>query len=250
MPQSGVQVRMVARCDRGVVGRVKGGVAAAGLLGMTVVLAGCGAGGDEQPARADSSGASATQTAEAQSVGGSSEDESSTPSSSETSSDDGGDYQPATKNGPAKNVPKPTMPDEMKKNTPEGAEAAVQYWWDTVYYLEQTGDSSFVDIAAAEDCVYCDEYVAEVTDWYAQDGWLSGAKTQVRKPFAMETMPEMQVMYLLDNEESQSWKSGGISSDEFSEDKNVDETWRADMVYDSNEGHWVIRDISFQSGGR
>ena len=250
MPQSGVQVRVVARRDRGVLGRVRGGVAAAGLLGMTLVLAGCGAGGDEQAARADSSGVSATQTAEAQSVGGGSEDGSSTPSSSETSSDDGGDYQPATKDGPAKNVPKPTMPDEMKKNTPEGAEAAVQYWWDTVYYLEQTGDSDPMMKASSKSCKYCREYADIIEDWYTIDkGWMEGSNTQVRNEIAIPVEGETQVMHLLDNESSTAWSGEGAEDSTRSQKSHRGETWRMDLVYDEDRSHWATVDVSFHAKG-
>ncbi|WP_221419041.1 DUF6318 family protein [Micrococcus cohnii] len=208
---------------------------------MTVVLAGCGAGGDEQPARADSSGASATQTAEAKSVGGSSEDESSTPPSSETSSDDGGDYQPATKDGPAKNVPKPTMPDEMKKNTPEGAEAAVQYWWDTVYYLDETGNSDLMLDASHEDCSYCNRYATVMEEWYSSEkGWREGSRVTVGDSFTSEFEGGTQVGSKIYISEANAWDAEGKPRNDMSDVAYSDESWSFGLVFDSEDHHWKM----------
>ena len=60
---------------------------------------------------------------------------------SDPSREDDGKYVPASADGPAKNVPKPQMPEEMKEETPEGAKAAVQYWCCLLYTSPSPRDS-------------------------------------------------------------------------------------------------------------
>src|SRR5437899_770958 len=47
---------------------------------------------------------------------------------------------PASSKGPARNVPKPELPEAAKQNTKEGFAAFTQYWFDTIAYSLETAD--------------------------------------------------------------------------------------------------------------
>lgn len=54
----------------------------------------------------------------------------------------------------------PTMPDQAKENTPEGAAAFVKHYIDVFNYAAQTGDDAPMK-AIASRCVPCNEYAKD-----------------------------------------------------------------------------------------
>ena len=55
-----------------------------------------------------------------------------------------GEYQPATAESPAQNVPTPVIPEAMHQNTVAGFASALAYFGAAVDYLLQTGDMKYV----------------------------------------------------------------------------------------------------------
>jgi hypothetical protein len=68
---------------------------------------------------------------------------------------------PASSKGPARNAPKPVLPDAARQNTAEGFEAFTQYWFDTITYGLETGDGEPLRLISLPDCKMCNNYIAD-----------------------------------------------------------------------------------------
>lgn len=158
---------------------------AALALGLT--LAGCNDTPDPEPEdTATSAGGSSSPSPEA-SGGGASDSQSSSPDPSAsgdwwpeqpetmaTGQEFPDDYEPATLEHPARNVPKPVMPEEAKQETEAGAQAFLDYRTDAVWYAFQTGDTSLVREVTAESCEQCFGQFDSIDNVYSKGGWMAG----------------------------------------------------------------------------
>lgn len=84
------------------------------------------------------------------------------------------DYEPATLEHPARNVPRPVMPEAAKAETEEGAQAFLNYRADAQWYSIQTGDTSLVREVTSTDCAKCTEQYNSYDEIYSQGDWAAG----------------------------------------------------------------------------
>ncbi|WP_087134396.1 DUF6318 family protein [Micrococcus lylae] len=164
-------------------------------------------------------------------------------------SGDGGEYVPASEDGPAQNVPKPQMPEEMKEETHEGGTAAVAYWWDTLYYLQQTGDAGPMLEVSSEDCAYCHRYASELEALYAEGQWHTGSKPQVVSSQVGGDNPQKRALALTSlitlGESTHFDENGGIVKDG-STPEFKDDPWYNDVRFNPEKGHW---DVTYTAPG-
>lgn len=83
---------------------------------------------------------------------------------------------PASSTGPARNLPKPELPAAAKENTKAGFEAFTQYWFDTVTYALETGDTGPLKAISKPDCKMCASYIDSGKTAKANGGWRVGPK--------------------------------------------------------------------------
>ena len=114
--------------------------AALGILSMGSVafLAACGSDKKEESNSSASASTSQTKSSSASSSA------SATPSAKPEQYETPGEYQPATAESPAQNVPTPVIPEAMHQNTVAGFASALAYFGAAVDYLLQTGDMKYV----------------------------------------------------------------------------------------------------------
>lgn len=147
------------------------GIAFAAMLALTAC--------SDDAEAPDDDGSSATEAAPAEGSQGASE-KSPTADTTESSphesgnsdaSDSGGEYVPASADGPAQNVPEPEMPEDTTERSQDGVEAAAEFFWESYSYLTLTGDSRPFESISANDCGFCTNGVSYFGDVYAADGW-------------------------------------------------------------------------------
>lgn len=85
----------------------------------------------------------------------------------------------ASSQGPARNVPKPELPEAARQNTKEGFEAFTQYWFDTATYSFESGDSASLDAVSANDCKVCNSYISDIDQLRSSQGWASGPSWKI-----------------------------------------------------------------------
>ncbi len=159
---------------------------AALALGLT--LAGCGDTNDPEPDDAATSAEGGSSPASTETDGGSSDSASSSPDPSAsgdwwpeqpekmaTGQEFPDDYEPATLEHPARNVPKPVMPEEAKQETEAGAQAFLDYYAYAGWYAYQTGDTSYMRDIVSPSCEICIEEMDLVDEIYANSDWAAGS---------------------------------------------------------------------------
>ncbi len=87
-------------------------------------------------------------------------------------------YRPASANGPAENVPVPVMPGVAKTETKEGLEAFTAYWYMTLSYAYETGDTTPLATISGPNCVFCTGLREGITTAWSNGRWVSGGKIE------------------------------------------------------------------------
>ncbi len=134
-------------------------VAGAGLL----VLTGCGGTAEaDDDATAPEDAVTLSQGEGPQQSGPTSDPTDSQASGQEEAQDESEPTPvPASSEGPAQNWPAPQIPEEIYEPTEEGAQAALEYWWETWDYARVSGDTEPLRKVSHETCGWCD-HVASV----------------------------------------------------------------------------------------
>lgn len=160
---------------------------AALALGLT--LAGCGNSNDPEPG--DTATSTSADGGSSPTVSETGDGSSDSPSSSPDPSASGDwwpeqpetmatgqefpdNFEPATLEHPARNVPKPVMPEEAKQETEAGAQAFLDYRADAQWYLMQTGDASLVREVTSKSCEACERQFTQTADVYSSGHWAAG----------------------------------------------------------------------------
>lgn len=221
-----------------------GAVAALSVAGL--LLTGCsgdggGDGGDGPTSAASTASASPSASETADTAGAGSGSPSTAPSASPS-----GSYEPATSEGPAKNVPVPEMPEAMKEPTEEGLEAALEYWWDTANYLQLTGDPDPFEGMSAEDCIICRGFIDNWGEIYSSGGWSTGAEAEILDSFfSVEDDGESATMIFQTVEGPSSlYEQDGTEVGPEDADNSYRTDWSGSATFDSERGHWVIDEIA------
>lgn len=134
------------------------------VAAAALALTGCNSGGAPNDGGSASPSATATESATP----------SATPSPTPTAV-----YKPADATGRAQNVPVPVMPEVAKTETKEGVEAFARYWYSTLSYAYETGDTKPMEAVSGPACSSCAKVKIEVTEWHTEGRWLAGGKLHV-----------------------------------------------------------------------
>ncbi len=87
-------------------------------------------------------------------------------------------YKPADAKGRAQNVPVPVKPALADENSKEGLEAFAKYWFQTLSYAYETGDSRLMEAASGPDCRFCNGLRDNVKNAWQGKNWIVGGKIQ------------------------------------------------------------------------
>lgn len=205
---------------------------------LVLLLAGCSGGGDEEPSSsAPASEASSTSSPDV--VSGSPSD-STAPSPAET-----GSYEPATAEGPAKNVPVPEMPEAVKEPTEEGLEATLEYWWEAEFYAKSTGDIAPLAAVSAEDCRSC---AAVMEDWewvYGEGGWAVSTPAVLDISVAEIGSDASTGTHLFSAKEHpvNVYRPDGALVENASDATSTDASWSSVANFSEEKGHWVLSEL-------
>lgn len=157
-----------------------------------------------------------------------------------SASDSADEYVPASAEGPAQNVPKPTKPALADEESVEGAQAFLDYLSDARAYAQQTGDTSLAREVTAEECYSCMNLYDTIDDLYEQGGWASRGYEKVT--ILSETLPiDSYGLYApevsVDAETLTGWDADGNIVQEAGADESSEETML--MHIDYRDGEWT-----------
>ena len=216
--------------------------AVAALSAVALLMTGCsGEAGGEDPTSAATE--AATSPSSSETTGGVSGSPSASPSASAT-----GSYEPATSEGPAKNVPVPEMPEAVKEPTEEGVQATVEYWWESLFYLRQTGEIAPFERVSDEDCSLCEDQIVRWSDIYQQGGWSVTGLAEVEVNFT-KLDPDSAgatTSFLVSEAPGELFRPGGERVEDASGEGTDDQPWAASMIFDDEQGNWKVESLEPQ----
>ncbi|MDO5633558.1 MAG: DUF6318 family protein [Micrococcus sp.] len=108
-----------------------------------------------------------------------------TGASGEDSTSSSGAYKPASAEGPAENVPVPERPVNARGDSERAALVTAKFFWDTVHYLEMTGDGGPTRAVSSGDCSACAAFVGQYGDVYESGDWIAAEAPDVRAATAV-----------------------------------------------------------------
>ncbi|GAA2043246.1 hypothetical protein GCM10009720_25070 [Yaniella flava] len=190
-----------------------------GLVGLTLAVGLTGCSNDDEETLGDTIDASDTESLE---------------------------YVPASADGPAQNVPEPNLPAVATENSEEGAEATLEYFWETEEYARLTGDTEPLALVSSEDCEFCFESIQGWEHSYGEGEWvvLQGELqieiTEVQLGDDEErSQPVAHVFFELDEPGIDFYENDGIlHQDSF--DKPDIKKWVSLLYFDATGQRWEV----------
>ncbi len=90
----------------------------------------------------------------------------------------------------------PELPAVATEETPEGAAAFAEWWFETLNYATATGDTGELRAAFQEECVTCQGFVGRIDDAYGSNGRIEGGllDVQVESSAVQEGISTMPVL--------------------------------------------------------
>jgi hypothetical protein len=99
----------------------------------------------------------------------------------------------------------PPLPDAATEQTPEGAVAFTEWWFETLNYAYATGDTDPLAEASIEGCETCETAVENIASVYEQGGLIEGGEvllTSALAPPGQSDPSRIEVSVLLDQAEA------------------------------------------------
>ncbi|HET8795215.1 MAG TPA: DUF6318 family protein [Arthrobacter sp.] len=85
----------------------------------------------------------------------------------------------ASSEGPAQNVRVPQESEPLSEKSEEGLKAFSYYWISYNSYAQQTGKTDKLQELSSEDCTYCADEIAMISNVYEDGGWMAGGDPRV-----------------------------------------------------------------------
>ncbi|CAM3532749.1 hypothetical protein E4A47_00850 [Micrococcus flavus] len=220
---------------------------------LLLALAACGADSPDpdaspsEPSASVTPGPATTTTAAAPASESESSSASATAGGSTSGSPtDDGAYVPASEKGPARNVPKPVMPEAVKEDTPEGAEAAVEYWWDAVYYLQQTNDPEPLKAVSTTECKICSSYIDTIDQIYTSGGWHTGTAPSIDSIITQDLEYASSSTMLMTIEAGRAYSEDGAVVADTEVPRESKQPWRAITRFDDAKSRWLVEEATYE----
>lgn len=156
------------------------------------------------------------------------------------------EYIPASADGPAQNVPEPTLPAIATEETEEGAESALEFFWQAIDFARMTGDTQPLQLVSHETCELCVAYMDRWSLIYEQDDWahLHGEielnLIATNRHFDEVHEEEwVEIVFDLREPAADMYINGNLDEKSSSEEENV-ARWIADLSFDGSSQRWFL----------
>lgn len=111
----------------------------------------------------------------------------------------------------------PPLPDAATEQTPEGAVAFTEWWFETLNYATATGDTEALRAASDPGCEFCDNLAGRAEDAYGAGGRIGGgqAHVEITPPGSLQELG-VRLAVFARLEESTIYNDAGAVVEEFS----------------------------------
>lgn len=161
------------------------------------------------------------------------------------------EYVAASAEGPAQNVPKPVLPDAVKDNSADGARATAEYFWQAVDYGRLTGETEHIEQVTHYVCESCNQLIYKWEQIYKDGAWATlDSETsiqigEVQQNFDNENDEEWTAVFFKMDEPASQFYQDGVLNEGASTEGGESAGWWVEMVYDEDDGQWVIDWLDF-----
>lgn len=162
------------------------------------------------------------------------------------------EYVPASADGPAQNVPEPSLPAVATENSEEGAEATLQYFWRGIDFVRLTGDPNPVDLVSKDSCDFCADLSKGWAEIYADDSW-AGLKGEAEVEILEVNLSSdgnqqnetTSILFEMTEPAADFYENGQLLEDESFETESTADWW-AELTYDGTAQRWKIEWIGLE----
>jgi len=158
-------------------------------------------------------------------------------------------YKPATASGPAQNVPVPVLPAKAKEFSKAGLEAFATYWYSTLGYAFETGDSAPMMAISDPACQTCAAMKKAVQNEHAGGKWIVGGRMVVQSVtgnIAPAPDGSYQTITMV-RQENVKYYNADTS---LSEDMGVTTSIADIVVTHYVNGHWIAKTVEHLQGSK
>jgi predicted small secreted protein len=156
-------------------------------------------------------------------------------------------YVPASASGRAQNVPVPVLPEVAKTETKEGLEAFVSYWYSTLSYAYETGDTKPLTAVTGGGCANCESARGIIANWYVDGRWLEGGKIvtpAIETTFTVAADGNYQAIAQVQQSQLRAYKADGSMSESVVPSSDVAQIFMA--IY--TPAGWQLVDVQRLNG--
>lgn len=156
------------------------------------------------------------------------------------------EYVPASDEGPAQNVPEPTLGAVASENSPQGAVETVLYFWEAIDYGRLTGDTQYAADVTHYVCDLCSNLIYRWDQIYEDNGWAALHDETTVEVVETHGYHDEQddrwivALFNMTEPASDLYQDGELVEDE-SYEAETHEGWRAELRYDEAAQAWEIR---------
>lgn len=156
-----------------------------------------------------------------------------------------GEFVPASEDGPAQNVPKPTLGTVAEENNPQGAIETVLYFWEAIDYGRHTGDTQYAADVSHYVCELCTTLIYRWEKIYEDNGWATlhdASRVEITETHGYHDEGDDWILALFTMTEPASdlYQDGEFIEDE-SYGAETHDGWWAELRYDESAQAWEIR---------
>lgn len=155
-------------------------------------------------------------------------------------------YVAASEDGPAQNVREPEIPEEARENTPAGAKATVEYFWQGIDYVRLTGEAGPAASVAHYMCDICTDVIFRWQQIYEDGAWAalhgeSELEMVETQSYSDEEREDewTAVIFNVTEPASDFFIDGELVEGETLDEETLDGWW-AELTYDEANQQWQI----------
>ncbi|MGO4385401.1 DUF6318 family protein [Specibacter sp. RAF43] len=158
-------------------------------------------------------------------------------------------YKPATADGPAENVPVPVLPAAAKEFSKKGLEAFTRYWYSTLGYAFETGNTGPMMKVSDSNCQMCHAMEQGVIGGHSDGKWIVGGQMIVLSadsPFVPTSDGNYQTISMVRQDHVKYFKANKSLAKDLGVAASI-----GDILVGKYEGdHWIAITVGHLSGSK
>ncbi|WP_404593363.1 DUF6318 family protein [Paenarthrobacter histidinolovorans] len=150
-------------------------------------------------------------------------------------------YKPADASGKAQNVPVPVMPELARENSKAGLEAFIGYWYATMSYAYETGETKHLLPLSSPTCALCASLKKGIEAGWQEGRWIKGGTIRsaaIETDFNLTASTQVAAVQVIQESIELRMPGGSLYQEPAAATNSAS---RASLRFDEN--HWTMIDL-------